>query len=101
MIAVATQWVRSKPVNARAVQFDGTAGHAQAIMAWMKQNSVACDGHFRPNAGEQSGSLFLPMQNGVYRVDQDGWVVLQDGMFWLFTPDRFAEVFEVFPCLQH
>jgi len=101
MSAVATQWVRSKPVNARAVQFDGTAGRAQAIMTWMKQNGLSCDGHFRSGVGGQPGLLFLPIQNDVHRVDPDDWVVLDGGMFFFLTPDQFAEVFEVSPCLQH
>ena len=100
MSTAATQWVRTRPVNLKAIQFDGSADQAQSILDWIKEGGVELCGHFRPPVGEVPGALLIPTPYSVLCVNKGDWVVqTEEKTFQIVTLECFDTKFQVVPCL--
>ena len=89
-------WVRSKPVNQRAVCFDGSQALATAILAWVRRLDDTLEGHFRAPLGGSGGALFIPTFAGVLRIDAGDWIVESGSdTFFYFPAAGFLEKHDV------
>ena len=90
--------VTKKPVSVEAVLFNGRRARAQAILRWMLFHGSTHFGHYRPLTGQETGSLFIPSDQGVLRADAGDWVIRGvKGEFYPCPADVFAQTYEIVP----